>query len=31
MITKELIFLNFGVGKYSWESLGLQRHQPSQL
>ena len=27
---KELMFLNGGVGKDSWESLGLQRHQTTQ-
>ena len=27
---KELIFLNYGVGEYSWESLGQQGHQTSQ-
>ena len=24
MSTKDLMFLNFGVGEDSWESLGLQ-------
>ena len=28
--TKELLFLNYGVGEDSWESLGLQRNQTSQ-